>query len=228
MEMFLKHFDWQEVIALLVFIVGWFGYAHFSEGKNHNEKSLLFVTHRYRLRWMLEMLGRENRSLDAIVVGNLMRNITFFASTTIFILAALMSIIGYHERINDLVSHIPFAKTSTGFYWQMKVYLLLIIFIYGFFKFTWSMRLYNYVNIFLGAAPDYRENKEEHHAIAEKGAALLTNAARHYNNGMRAYYFGLGTLAWFIHPYAFMGATAWVVLVTHRREHRSSTLKYLS
>ena len=52
----------------------------------------------------------------------------------------------------------------------------------------------------------------------------MVNAARHFNNGLRAYYFGLAALAWFIHPLLLMMATFWVIFVIYRREFRSSTL----
>ncbi|MDE3061360.1 MAG: DUF599 family protein, partial [Pseudomonadota bacterium] len=68
---------------------------------------------------------------------------------------------------------------------------------------------------------------ETHDAIAAKGSYLVGNAARHFNLGLRAYYFGMAALAWFVNPYLFMAATAWVIFVTHRREYRSATLKNL-
>ena len=40
----------------------------------------------------------------------------------------------------------------------------------------------------------------------------------HFNNGLRAYYFGLAAVTWFLHPYAVFAATVWVVLVLYRRE----------
>jgi uncharacterized membrane protein len=44
---------------------------------------------------------------------------------------------------------------------------------------------------------------------------------------MRAYYFGLAGLAWFVHPLLFVCASLWVVLVAWRREFRSTSLKIL-
>jgi uncharacterized membrane protein len=218
---------WQEWLALGFFIACWRGYSYYTEREIPGRKSLLSATDHYRLQWMREMLARENRSLDAIMIGNLARSFTFFASTTIFILAALMSALGYRERVNEILSDIPFAKLSEPGFWQLKICLLMIIFIYGFFKFTWSMRQYNYVSIYIAACPDYRERKDEHETWAQRGAFLVGNAARHFNNGLRAYYFGLAALAWFIHPYLFIVATAWIVSVTYRREYRSATLKNL-
>lgn len=219
---------WQEWMALVFFALCWFGYARYSEIRDAREDSLFAATNRMRLRWMQEMLGRENRSVDSIIVGNLTRSFTFFASTSIFVIAALVSMLGYRERVNAVLVEIPFARISEGAYWQMKIFLLIFIFVYAFFKFTWSMRQYNYVNMFIGSVPDYRVRKEEHEDLAQRGAKLTVNAARHFNNGLRAYYFGLAALAWVIHPYLFMLASAWIVRVTHRREFRSATMKILN
>lgn len=222
-------FDAQELWALGFFVLCWVSYTLYSNDHDKDGKplNLLTATNYYRLQWMREMLARENRSVDAIMVGNLARSFTFFASTTIFILAALVSLLGYRETVNSIVMHIPFGKENDETAWQAKIFLLLIIFIYAFFKYTWSMRQYNYVSIFIAAAPDYREKKDKHEAIAQQGARLTANAAKHFNNGLRAYYFGLAALGWFIHPFFFMACTAWVVLVTYRREFRSATLKSL-
>jgi len=224
----LQYYHWQDWTALVFFALCWFGYAHYSHERDQKEGSLFSATNRMRLNWMREMLGRDNRSMDVIVIGNLTRSFTFFASTSMFVLAALVSMLGYRERVNAVMIEIPFAKISDGGFWQLKIFLLIIIYIYGFFKFTWSMRQYNYVNMFIGAAPDYRVRKDEHEALAQQGAKLTVNAARHFNNGLRAYYFGLAALAWVIHPYLFMLATAFVVHVTHRREFRSATMKILN
>lgn len=221
-----EHLD--EWVAFGFFIACWFGYGHYSTRRDGSENSLFSATNRMRLQWMREMMGRENRSVDSIIVGNLTRSFTFFASTSMFVLAALFSMLGYREKVNTVLTDIPFARISDGAFWQLKISLLIIIFVYGFFKFTWSMRQYNYVNMFIGAAPDYRERKNEHEAFAQRGAKLTVNAARHFNNGLRAYYFGLAALAWVIHPYLFMLATAWVIRVTHRREFRSATMKILN
>jgi uncharacterized membrane protein len=223
-----QYSQWQDWTALAFFTVCWFGYAVYSDRKDVREDSLFSATNRMRLQWMREMLGRENRSVDAIIIGNLTRSFTFFASTTMFVLAALVSVLGYRERVNAIIADIPFAKLSDGAFWQMKIYLLIIIFIYAFFKFTWSLRQYNYVSLFIGAVPDYRARLNEHEHLAQKGANLTVNAARHFNNGLRAYYFGLAALGWFVHPYLFIAATAWIVHVTHRREFRSTTMKILN
>src|SRR5580698_1930677 len=85
---------WQDILALGFFGGSWWAYAHYAD--NLAQENLLAATNRYRLQWMREMMKRDHRSVDAITMGNLMRSITFFASTTIFILLGLMTMLGYH------------------------------------------------------------------------------------------------------------------------------------
>lgn len=217
-----------DVLAVAIFLLGWGGYSFFADHCPHRQDSLLKTMSRYRLCWMQEMLGRENRMMDATIVGNILRSIAFFANTTIFILLGLVTMLGYREQASAVLSSIPFAQATSTFMWDMKMFLMIVIFSYAFFKYTWSVRQYNYAGIFIGAAPQRSANREEHAAIAQKGANLIGNAARHFNLGIRAYYFGLAALAWFVNSWLFMAATIWVIYVTYRREFRSFTLMNLA
>ena len=64
--------------------------------------------------------------------------------------------------------------------------------------------------------------------IAQRLAHIASSTGQHSNRGIRAYYFGLAALSWFIHPWLFMLLTVWVVLVLYRREFRSRLLRTLS
>ena len=224
---FFDYMDAQDLLALVFFVGTWVAYAIYSRQANRHETSLLALTNRYRLQWMHQMLKRDNRVVDITMVGNLMRSITFFASTTIFFVLGLMTMMGYHERAADIMKSVPFAKPTDSLIFEVKILLLMIIFIYAFFKYTWSLRQYNFACVFITAAPFHNERPEEHSLLASKGAYIVGSAAEHFNNGLRAYYFGLAALAWFVHPYLLMLATVWVLLVTYRREFRSGTLKHL-
>lgn len=224
MQALLNTFPLIDIIAFAFFLICWKGYALFAEWGANKEGNLLYVTNLYRLEWMKEMLKRDMRTIDAIMIGNLLRSISFFANTTIFILLGLVTMLGYGEKAQSIIEHIPFVESSHGSLWEIKILLLILIFIYSFFKYTWSLRQYNYASIFVAAAPAHNDRVEEHDTIALRGAALVSNAARHFNHGLRAYYFGLAVLAWFLHPALFIATTAWVVYVTWRREYRSKTL----
>lgn len=216
-----------DTLAFVWFFTCWIGYSMFADYMGRHHGTLLAVTSEYRLNWMRQMLKRDNRMVDASLIGNLLRSISFFASTTIFIVLGLFTLLKYREEASTILDAIPFANTSTPVLWEAKIFLLVAIFVYAFFKYTWSLRQYNYACIVVGAAPLAEERNEHFEEYAQNAAKLVHNAARHFNMGLRAYYFGLAALSWFISPYAFMIACAWVVLVLYRREFRSLAIKYL-
>ncbi len=52
-------------------------------------------------------------------------------------------------------------------------------------------------------------------------------AGRHFNRGQRAFFFALGYLGWFIHPWVFIAATAAVFVVMLLRQFASAPLSAL-
>jgi len=45
-----------------------------------------------------------------------------------------------------------------------------------------------------------------------------------FNLGLRSFYYSLAVVAWFVHPFAFMGASTLIVIILYRREFRSDAL----
>jgi uncharacterized membrane protein len=217
-----------DMLALLFFLCGWLGYVYVADMTRKRKRNLIGTIDRYRHAWMRQMLKRDNRMVDASMMGNLMRSIAFFCNTSILILFGLITMFGYREKMQSMLESVPYAVSSSALLWEVKILLLVMIFIYAFFMLTWSLRLYNYASIFVGAAPMPYEAQHLHREIAKRGGRLMANAAKHFNSGLRAYYFGLATLAWFIHPLMMMIATVWVVWISYRREFLSHTLRYLA
>ena len=48
---------------------------------------------------------------------------------------------------------LPLGLATTRSIWEMKTIGLAVIFVYAFFKFAWSYRLFNYAAILLGGTP---------------------------------------------------------------------------
>lgn len=213
-----------DVIAMIYFLAMWMGYSYLAQTQYARIPNLMYIMDQMRAEWMRNILKRPNRIADASLVGNLLRSISFFANTSIFILIGLITILGYRDSAMEMIETIPFAVNSSIFAWELKIFTLAVIFIYAFFKFTWSLRQYNYCCILVGAAPMPDEQPEEHEAYAYKAGRVIMNAGKHFNMGMRAYYFGLATISWFLHPLLFIATTTLVVLITYRREFRSHTL----
>ena len=176
---------------------------------------------------MRRVLLRDVRVGDAALIANLERNVSFLASTTILILAGLLTVFTVSEQISSLVSQIPFAIESSTLSVQLKVLMLVVIFVYAFFTFTWSMRQYGFCSIVLGAAPMVEEEgvtSEERERYAFYAARVIDLAGLSYNHGLRAYYFALSVLTWFISPYLFLLSSSFVVAVLYRREFKSRSL----
>jgi uncharacterized membrane protein len=213
-------------LVIAWFFLCWIGYTRYADDQNRFTRSLMGNMHRYRLEWMRRMIERDNRILDSTIVTMLQQGVNFFASTSIFILAGLMAMLGAGESAMTVVAALPFAVATSGAIWEAKVLLLAAIFVYAFFKFTWGMRLFNYVSTLIGAAPQPTDCTAPE-AYADRAARMASRAAEHFNRGIRAYYFGLAALTWFLHPWLFAAASLWVVLVLYRREFRSQVLHIL-
>src|SRR5262249_55500947 len=115
-----------------------------------------------------------------------------------------------------VLSKLPIDISPSPALWEMKWVGLILIFVYAFFKFAWSYRLFNYVAIlFGGRPPTARRDTPEAEAHVMRTARLFESAGQHFNRGQRAFFFALGYLGWFVSP---MGA------VLHHRAGRRRDL----
>jgi uncharacterized membrane protein len=145
-----------------------------------------------------------------------------------FILAGLIAVLGARQQAMAVLAELPYAVASSAALWDAKVLLLIFLFVYAFFKFTWAFRQYNYCLVLVGCAPAPDHRSAANGELADRLARIATSTSRHFNRGIRAYYFGLAALSWFIHPLLFMLLTVWVVLVLYRREFHSRLLHMLA
>jgi len=217
-----------DYVALTWFLVGWFGYQQFAAwAAGTGRPSLMSVMGQYRRDWWHGMIGRELRIVDATILTNLSNSATFFASTTLFILGALLALLGTSDHAMDIISDLPFASRTERVMWEYKIFLLLAIFVYAFFKFTWSLRQHNFCSVLIGAAPDPGMDPERLEDYVVRSAKLASAASNTFNCGLRAYYFALAALTWFLNAWAFMVVTSLVIAILYHREFRSKTLEVM-
>jgi uncharacterized membrane protein len=222
--------SWGDWLALLLFGVLWIGYALFARAWGQRGASLLVTTNRYRRLWMEQASARDPRMLDGLIAQSLAQTPAFFSSTTILIIGALFALLGTSDKAVELMSEIPFAKATPVAVFDAKVLLLIGIFVYAFFRFSWCMRQYTFVSLLVGAMPspqDFEHTPERRGRYVEKAAAMVGSAAETFNDGLRAYYFSFAAIAWFFSPWAMVLATGVVVLILYRREFRSEALDIL-
>ena len=221
--------NWLNIVALIWFLVCFNGYMIYSKRQSYSTACLASVMHLYRMEWMRRVCDRENRIADTAAVANLEKSVSFFASTTMLVLAGLVTVLGSTEEASQVIADLPFSVPATQQEWEIKLMVVITLFVYAFFKFTWSLRQYGFVSVMIGGAPNANENATdtEKEIFANRAAKMTSMAANNFNTGLRSYYFSLAMLAWFVNPYLFMAVSAGVVIVLYRREFKSSTLRSL-
>ena len=127
---------WIDWVAVVVFFCSWAGYAQFARQRSGSKRSVLGATNAVRRQWMLQATYREVRVFDGVVIQSLSSSPSFFASTTILIIGGLLAVLG-GDKANDLVPDLPFAARTSTLIFDMKLILMLGIFVYTFFRFTW-------------------------------------------------------------------------------------------
>ncbi len=221
---------WLNLTAFGWFMFCWIGYTRYAWHKGRDTPCLASVLHLYRKDWMSRLLLREQRIADASLISNLERNTSFFASSTLLIVAGLITVMGATDRAQSLLQDLPFVAAVSREVSEVKLLAMLGIFVYAFFTFSWAMRQYNFASVLFGSAPLVGEkhvSEIERKAFASRAAKVLSKAAHSFNLGLRSYYFALAMLCWFINPWVFMGMTAGVVYVLYRREFKSTVLEVL-
>ncbi len=219
--------DW---LALGCFFVLWVGYALFAKRRAERDGSLIATTNRYRGFWMMQATARDPRMLDGLITQTMSQTPAFFSSTTLLIIGGLSALMGTTDRAAELVREIPFAQATPMLVFELKILMLIGIFTYAFFRFTWSMRQYTFVALIIGAMPpveEFASGQFDRKSYAERAAALVGLAAETFNDGLRAYYFSFAAMAWFFSPLAMVLGTSLVVLILYQREFRSEVLHVL-
>ena len=217
-----------DLVALAWFMGAWAVYSVTLSSTERRKEGLNSEMHKYRDVWMMQMLGRETRMVDAQIVAALQNGTAFFASTSLIAIGGALTLLRSTESILEVVAALPFGIQSTAVQWEAKTIGLAVIFVYAFFKFAWAYRLYNYVAILVGATPPAKDKDlPEAKAHAERVGRLCEVAGRHFNRGQRAFFFALGYLGWFISPWLLMIATIAVVFAIYRRQFGSDALRSL-
>jgi uncharacterized membrane protein len=209
-----------DIAALVWFSLLWWGYGWLTDRRNRTPVSLNQHMLRIRIRWMTNMLYRDNRVMDSMLIGHLIHSVSFFASTTVLVLAGLLGVLASAEASHQKVMELGFTMHTDRYLFELKLVLLLGIFVYSFFCFTWAVRQFNYTIALVGAAP--LEPGDEANITAKAAAKMMTLAIISFNRGLRGYYYAFASLGWLVHPAVFIGLVTLVTFVLWRRQFRSA------
>ena len=176
------------------------------------------------------------RVVDAVVMQSLSTSPSFFASTTILIIGGLLAALGTTEKASELVRDLPFAAQTSMLVFDLKLLLLLAIFVYALLP----LHLVDapvHLRCDAGgrcargwSSSTLRARLPRCSAMPSptRPAASSALAAETFNDGLRAYYFAFAAIGWFFSPLAFMVATVGVIYILYRREFRSEVLAVLN
>ena len=212
-----------DILAVAFFALEWLVYAVTLEHTAYGRDSLSARMHIYREIWMRRLLERETRMVDMQIMSALENGTAFFASTSLLAVGGALAMLHATNDALTILSKLPIDLSPSPALWETKCVGLILIFVYAFFKFAWSYRLFNYVAILFGAMPPAAER-----GTAEAGAHVIRTtrlfeaAGRHFNRGQRAFFFALGYLGWFVSPWVLFVTTGAVVIVTWRRQFASN------
>lgn len=218
------HLPLADAFAAVVFVFCWFGYGRAAALVARKRPSLISEMQTHRRAWIERMCSSDNHVADAALLGNLLRGALFFASTTVFILGGLSALLGTAPKLADVVSQLPYASSSDHRMAELKILALILLYIYAFFKFTWSAWQYNVLSILVGAMPAHGSEIKLRPGFAEAASRIVALAGDSYNDGIRSYYFSIALMAWLIHPLLCLAATLAITLVIYRREFYSPVL----
>jgi uncharacterized membrane protein len=217
-----------DVLALAFFIAAWFGYSFYADREMNTTRGLRGLMHQARLEWGRQMVVRDQKLLDAALTGHLINSVTFYANTSIYIVAALIATAGALDSLLNFAQGLPFASRQSRLLVEAKIFLLIGVFVFAYFKFTWAHRQYTLLLTLIGSTPDRSRPPDELEDYAQKCARINTLAGDEFNRGVRSYYFGFAALGWFLHVALFAALTWLILIVLWRRDFRSKTMRALA
>lgn len=206
------------LFATLFPLICWFAYNYGVPLLEKRRPSISVIMSMQRRRWVANAVRRES-PLDAILSGNLMGSVSFLASTSVLLVLAIFAAFGNLNALMETLATIGIRASYSIADVQIHLFAMLVVFVLSFFAFTLALRQFNHFCIMIGAI-DHSGNTsaDEIEAIAQ----LNSLAARSFNNGIRAYYFSVATVAWFASEWLAIAASIVTVAFLIHREFFSS------
>lgn len=210
-----------DYIALSLFVAAWLVHTYAVESGRFPRISLTQAMNRHRESWMLTMAAREVRIVDTQIMSGLQQGTAFFASSSLIALGGCFALLGASNNVLMLLGDLAIADLNSRRLFEIKVLGLILILAYAFFKFGWAYRLFNYCSILIGAVPMARPGlpPDAETLLAVRRAIRMNQfGGKHFNEGLRAMFFSIGYLGWFIGPPFLLVTTALLLVVLVRRQ----------
>ncbi|RWC34373.1 MAG: DUF599 domain-containing protein [Mesorhizobium sp.] len=214
-----------DLAALAFFLAAWLLHTLASVGKLTSRVSLTTAMNTQRQAWMRTMAEREIRIVDTAIMSGLQQGTAFFASSSLIAIGGCFALLGASDRVLEVLSDLPLGGAPSRAAFQIKVFGLVLILAFSFFKFGWAYRLFNYCTILIGAVP-IPHGEASRNPVTEtavwRAAQMNMLAGKHFNSGLRGVFFSIGYLGWFVDPMVFVLSTLLLLAVLVRRQFFSA------
>jgi uncharacterized membrane protein len=206
------------LISTLFPLACWFAYNYGVPLLEKRRPSLSTIMSMQRRRWVANAVTRDT-PVDAILSGNLMGSVSFLASTSVLLALAVFTAFGNLSTLMETLNTLGLPVSYSTHDVQVHLFAMLAIFVLSFFSFTLALRQFNHFCILLGAIDHTgHTTADEITAIAQ----LNSLAAKNFNNGIRAYYFAVPMVFWFVSEWAAVAVSVMTVLFLIHREFFST------
>jgi uncharacterized membrane protein len=132
--------------------------------------SMMSAVRTFRHRWIERMCERDNHIADAALLSNLLRGgVVFSPRPRCLSLVVLPRCSAPRPRLPRSSRNCRTPKRQVRVWRNSRPWRLIILYIYAFFKFTWSAWQYNVLSIMVGAMPGAAADESVRQAFALAG-----------------------------------------------------------
>lgn len=221
-------FGWAHAgaIGLIFFLWGFYTPILGLIGKG----SLNTQLHAVRLRWlhMHQSVPRDQRVIDALMLGHISSSISYFGSATLILLAGLIGTLVNINRVYIVTRELAFLAPMSADLFALNFALVTLILVLCLFAFTYALRKMAYVFAMLGGLDVAAAATPDVSVMADQTARVLTEAVKSINNGIRGFYYAVAALFLFAGPYACIGATVVITGILYYRQLYSPTARAIA
>ncbi|MCB1384414.1 MAG: DUF599 family protein [Nitratireductor sp.] len=208
-----------DAVALSLFVLVWLAFEIISDHTNLRHTSLSGLMAMKRREWMLVLAERDLRMIDTAILAGQQQGAAFFGTAAILAIGGCLAAFGSADVAIQLFRDLPGVAPVNRAVFEFKLAGLTLIFVYAFFKFGWSYRLFNYCSILIGSVQQVAEaDSETRRAQAMTAGEMNTIAGRHFTAGLRGIFMALAFLGWFAGAGGLIVMTLAVAGVLIRRQ----------
>jgi uncharacterized membrane protein len=187
--------------------------------------SLNSQLHVVRLRWlkMHQSVPRDQRVIDALMLGHISSSVSYFGSATLIILAAIIGTIVNINQVYAATRELAFLAPMSNALFALDFSLIALTLALSLFAFTYALRKMAYVFAMLGGLDAMAPQSPDANLLAEHTARVLTEAVHSINNGIRGFYYTVAALFLFAGPMVCIAATLVITALLYYRQIYSPT-----